>query len=30
MATKKSDAVLRGAALIKKAIETGKSLGKLA
>jgi len=30
MATKKSDAVLRGAALIKKAIETGKSIGKLA
>ena len=30
MATKKSDAVLRGAALIKKAIETGKALGKLA
>ncbi|HYP76920.1 MAG TPA: hypothetical protein VER12_13225 [Polyangiaceae bacterium] len=30
MATKKSDAVLRGAALIKKAIETGKSVGKLA
>ena len=30
MATKKSDAVLRGAALVKKAIETGKSTGKLA
>jgi hypothetical protein len=30
MATKKNDAVLRGAALIKKAIESGESLGKLA
>lgn len=30
MATKKSDAVLRGAALIKKAIETSKSTGKIA
>ncbi|MES1179429.1 MAG: hypothetical protein ABUL62_34250 [Myxococcales bacterium] len=30
MATKKSDAVLRGAALIKKAIETSKALGKIA
>ncbi len=29
MATKKSDAVLRGAALVKKAIETGKSIGKI-
>ena len=30
MATKKSDAMLRGAALIKKAIETSKSTGKIA
>ncbi|MEO8901176.1 MAG: hypothetical protein ABI488_05830 [Polyangiaceae bacterium] len=30
MATKKSDAVLRGASLIKKAIETSKSTGKIA
>jgi len=29
MASKKSDAVLRGAALIKKAIETSKSTGKI-
>ncbi|MEO7036193.1 MAG: hypothetical protein ABI548_19795 [Polyangiaceae bacterium] len=30
MATKKNDAVLRGASLIKKAIETSKSTGKIA
>ena len=30
MATKKNDAMLRGAALIKKAVETSKSTGKIA